>query len=137
MSPANPLQLSSGTEYGRKLLRARSSSSTSRSDGRYQSSPADFISSFYAVLNRWRSETAFESDPDKITAHPSFVALVNHAELVCPLIIQDLRMHPSKLVWVLDDAFPAEIPYISDALGDFEAMANAWIAWAENNGRTL
>lgn len=137
MALANPLRLNSGTAGGRKFLRARSSSSTSRSGGRYQSSPADFIGSFYAVLNRWRSETAFESDPDKITAHPSFAALVNHAELVCPLIIQDLRMHPSKLVWVLDDAFPDQIPYSDNAIGDFEAMANAWIAWAENNGRTL
>jgi hypothetical protein len=91
------------------VLRRRSS--TSKSGGRYEPSPTDFISSFYAVLNRWRSETAFESDPDRITAHSSFAALVRHADLVCPLIIQELRMAPSKLVWVLDDAFPHEIPY--------------------------
>jgi hypothetical protein len=46
-------------------------------------------------------------------------------------------MAPSKLVWVLDDAYPNEHPYSTDAIGDFEAMANGWIAWAENNGRTI
>lgn len=129
------MPLNSGTRSRKVVLRSRSSASKSR--GRYARTPSDFISSFYAVLNRWRSETAFLSDPDQITAHPSFAALVEHADLVCPLIIQELRMAPSKLVWVLDDAFPNDIPYSSDGIGDFEAMANAWIAWAENNGRTI
>ncbi|WLA78990.1 hypothetical protein [Bradyrhizobium elkanii] len=109
----------------------------SKSSGRYEASSIDFISSFYAVLNRWRSETAFESDPDSITAHPSFAALVEHADIVCPLIIQDLRMAPSNLVWVLDDAFPNETTYSPSDVGDFVAMSNGWIAWAEMNGRTL
>lgn len=134
MPQLKPLALNTGTRT-RTVFRRRSSAS--KSAGRYGRSSTDFIRSFYAVLNRWRSETAFLSDPDQITAHPSFSALVAHADLVCPLIIQELRMAPSKLVWVLDDAFPNESPYGSAAIGDFEAMANGWIAWAENNGRTL
>jgi hypothetical protein len=114
-----------GPPHGR-FVRVRQSAS--HSSGRYHRSPSDFIGSFYAVLNRWRSETAFESDPDRITAHVSFHALVSHAEDVCPLIIEDLRASPSMLVWVLDDAFPDESPYPAEAVGDFAAMANGWIA---------
>ena len=40
----------------------------SRAYGRYTASSIDFVSSFYAVLRRWKSETAIISDPDKIQA---------------------------------------------------------------------
>ncbi len=110
------------------------SSTSSHSNGTYTSSPSDFISAFYAVLRRWRSETAFCSDPDEITAHPSYKALVQHAPLVTDLIIDDLRISPSLLVWVLDDAYP-DRPYPEDAIGDIVQMSNAWISWAERRGQ--
>lgn len=133
MSPANALPSSSAPRSGRFMTHR---GSASKSAGRYRPSPNDFVKSFYAVLNRWRSETAFESDPEKITSHPSFLALVAHAHAVCPLIIEELRANPSMLVWVLDDAFN-ETPYSEDDVGDFEAMSNGWITWAERNGRAL
>lgn len=111
-------------------------SSSSYSAGTYKSSPTDFIGSFYAVLRRWKSETAFLSDPEEITAHPSFAALVGNAKLVLPLILDELRRSPSQLVWVLDDAI-GERPYPTEASGDITAMTEAWIAWGERNGRSL
>ena len=110
--------------------------SSSHSSGHYSPSRVDFIDFFYAVLRRWESETAFCSDPDKITGHPSFVALVQNAELVTHLIIHELQTNPSMLVWVLNDAY-GEKPYASDALGNITEMTNAWISWAERNGRIL
>jgi hypothetical protein len=112
-----------------------SRTSASHSAGIYRPSPRDFIGSFYAVLRRWRSETAFLSDPETITRHPSYKALVDNAELALPLIIDELRRSPSKLVWVLDDAID-EKPYLPEASGDIVAMTDAWIAWAERNGRS-
>jgi hypothetical protein len=108
----------------------------SRSYGKYTPSSIDFIHSFYAVLRRWKSETAFFSDPEKITSHPSYQALVKNAGLVLNLIIDELRVEPSLLVWVLDDAFP-DRPYSDDAVGDINEMTNAWIAWADRNGRQI
>lgn len=133
MPPANALATTSNMSSSR-LLRTRSSTS-SKSGGRYARSPNDFLNSFYAVLNRWKSETMFDSDPVRITAHPSYSALVRNAELVLPWIISELRSRPSKLVWVLDDAFPDEIVYPTSVVGDLKAMADCWIAWAENTGR--
>lgn len=114
----------------------RRSASSSNSSSKYKPTPYDFIHSFYAVLNRWQSETAFLSDPEKITAHQSFAALVENARLVTPLIIEELKTRPSILVWVLDDAF-GETPYPSSDIGNIRAMSEAWIAWAERNGFTL
>jgi hypothetical protein len=110
--------------------------SASLSSGRYQSSSVDFINLFYAALRRWRSETAIYSDPNKITSHPSFSAMVKNAELIAPLIIEELKIRPSLLVWVLDDAF-ADKPYPKSATGNIKEMTDAWIAWAENHGLVL
>lgn len=121
--------------YG-KYREQPSRSTASASSGQYQPSPLDFINSFYAVLRRWESETAFISNPDEITSHPSFRALVENADTVVSLIIGELKQHPSFLVWVLDDAF-GERPYPDEAMGDIPAMTEAWIAWAERNGRTI
>jgi hypothetical protein len=96
----------------------------------------DFVQRFYSLLNIWRSDTAFFSDPDLIVAHPAFQALVELAGDIVPLAIEDLRARPSNLVWVLDDAI-GEVEYPRDIIGDLVAMSNAWIDWAERNGRTL
>ena len=114
----------------------KAKSTSSRALGRYSPTPLDFIHAFYAVLRRWKSETAFLSDPEQITSHPSFKALVDNAKLVAPLIVEELRDRPSLLVWVLDDAF-SERPYHSTDAGNVRAMSEAWISWAERNGRTL
>lgn len=118
-----------------KVFRRRKATS-SESSGRYTPSPNDFVQSFYAVVRKWRSDTAFSSDPDQITGHAAFKALVDHADLVAPLIIDELRVRPSLLVWVLDDAI-SEKPYPEDAVGDIYQMTNAWIAWADRNGRHI
>lgn len=76
------------------------------------------------------------SDPLEIVGHPSYQALVDNASAVAPLIVEELRVHPSKLVWVLEDAFSIT-PYSASDNGNITAMTNAWIAWAERNGRTL
>jgi hypothetical protein len=126
-----PTAVQSTGKYDRKHI-----ATSPRSEGSYRPSIADFIVSFYAVLRRWQSETAFDSDPDAITSHPSFRAMVENAHLVTPLIIDELKTAPSILVWVLDDAYSFR-PYKDEDTGDITAMSNAWIAWAERNGLTL
>lgn len=118
-----------GLSYGKHYT-------ASNSSGSYRPSGHDFVTSFYATLARWQRETAFHSDPSDITGHPSFNALVDNALLFFSFIIDELRVQPSPLVWVLDDAF-REKPYADDAIGDFAQMSDAWIAWSERNGRTF
>lgn len=108
-------------------------STSSRSIGNYSPSPSDFISSFYAVLRRWQSETKFISDPNKITDHPCFKEIVANADNVKDLIVDELKREPSFLVWALDDAFN-EKPYPQAAIGNIKQMTEAWILWADRNG---
>lgn len=118
---------------GWRFYRSTATSSGSTA-AKYKPSEVDFVKSFYAVLRRWQSETLFLSDPDKITEHPSYKALVANATLVMPLIVAELQTEPSSLVWVLEDAF-RERPYADADVGDLQAMTNAWISWAHHNGR--
>lgn len=93
----------------------------------------DFVSSFFAVLNRWKSETRFLSDPEKITAHPSYLALVENAQKIIPLIRMELSREPSHLIWVLEDYFQIE-PYAPGDEGDVRKQSNRWLAYLDANG---
>lgn len=62
--------------------------------------------------------------------------MVENASLIMPLIIDELRVNPSILVWVLDEAYP-DRPYDENVAGDITQMSNAWIAWAERNGSSI
>lgn len=108
----------------------------SESCGTYTVSGRDFLDNFYDLLGRWRRDTRFFSDPDRITDHVAYKALLADADQYIPLIVDELRLGASLLVWVLDDAID-EQPYSSDVVGDIQEMSNGWIAWAERNGRTL
>lgn len=132
MSYLAPLPTS--TRYTGRYVKSRQT--TSRSPGVYTASATDFIASFYAVLRRWQSETAFESNPRRITQHPSYAALVSNAELVLPQIVGELRTKPSYLVWVLEAAI-GEKPYTADMTGDIKKMTQAWLDWASRNESRL
>ena len=124
--------IATGTNRSGASFLCHESSATS-SYGRYSPSARDFVHSFYAVLNRWNSETAFMSNSRQKKAHPSFSAMVENAELVLPLIVSELQRKPSHLVWVLEEAFK-EQPYSAEQEGDIPAMADAWVSWANNRG---
>ncbi len=110
----------------------RRTQTATKSYGHYTPSNRDFISSFYAVLRRWESETKFNSNPNEITAHPSYLALVQNAGLVLNLIKDELQRHPSFLVWVLEDHFD-ERPYVEGDQGDIDKMTDRWLSYLERS----
>jgi hypothetical protein len=111
----------------------RHPTTASKSVSVYIPSPEDFLASFSAVLNRWRKETKFFSDPQQIMNHPSFVALVKNADVVIPTICQELRSKPSNLVWVLEEFYGFD-PYVAGDEGDVKKQSNRWLDYFENNG---
>lgn len=113
--------------------RLRRTAIASQTNARYKPSSVDFIHSFYAVLRRWQSETSIFSDPTVITSHPSYEAIVNMGSKVVPLIIGELNLESSLVVFTLED-ITGEKPYSREEVGDIKAMANAWLLWAERDG---
>lgn len=98
--------------------------------GIYKPKADDFLGSFFAVLNRWKSETRFLSDPAAISDHPSFKALVDNAGKVLPLIKMELTREPSLLIWVLEDHF-GQNPYTPGDEGDIAKQTNRWITFLD------
>ena len=96
----------------------------------YTASYADFITDFYRYLQKWRSETMFESNLDTITHHPSYRSIVAMGGRALPLIVGELRIAPSLLVYALED-ITGERPYAPNIQGDIRAMSDHWVLWSE------
>jgi hypothetical protein len=96
----------------------------------YTSSFADFIADFHLYLQQWKSETAFDSDLDAITAHPGFQAIVALRERAVPLILNELRRGPSLLVYALEDINGGR-PYPASMAGNIRGMTDCWLLWSD------
>ena len=107
--------------------------SQSKPIGKYKPTGKGYIHSFHAVYSRWKSETRFESNPKNIISHTSFEVMVRMAREIpeiVSIIIQELRLEPSMLVWVLDKAL-GDSPYSAEDFGDIRKMSEAWVHRAE------
>lgn len=111
---------------GARRYFARNTNTKSR--GVYHPKADDFVGSFFAILNRWRSETRFLSDSSEIADHPSFKALVENAEKVIPLIKMELSREPSLLIWVLEDHFGMN-PYTPGDEGNVAKQSDRWLTF--------
>lgn len=98
--------------------------------GSYKSSYADFVTAFHDHLQKWKSETVFESNLDNIVSHPDYQAITRLGARVVPLILNELRTEPSLLVFMLED-ITGEKPYATNIQGDIRAMSDHWVLWME------
>jgi hypothetical protein len=64
----------------------------------YRATTDDYVTHFYAHLNKWRSETYYISSAHELMSHRSFKAIVGMGEAVLPLILDDLKRKPSMLI---------------------------------------
>ena len=81
----------------------------------------------------WKSETAFLSDPARITLHPAFQEIVSMGEAVVPLLLRDLQQKPSLWVWALPRITGAQ-PVAVENAGNIMKMSEAWLRWGKDNG---
>lgn len=98
----------------------------------YASSYSDFITHFHLRLQQWRSETAFDSNLDAIVSHASFRDIVGLGQRAVPLIIDELSIRPSLLVYALEDIV-GEQPYAPNTQGNIRAMTDYWLLWADRD----
>jgi hypothetical protein len=96
----------------------------------YISSHGDYITAFYQFLHKWVSETTFESNLDTITSHGAYRAIVAMGPRAVPLIVDELKIKPSLLVYAMED-ITGERPYAPNMQGNIRAMSDHWVLWAE------
>lgn len=57
---------------------------------------------FQNLLATWQDDTMFLSSVGDIIGHPAFQAIVSMGKSVSPFIVNEIRQHPSNLVWALN-----------------------------------
>lgn len=88
---------------------------------------------FRKLADEWRSATAFDSSPDRITRHEAYRAIVDLGEEVAPLILRDLKRRPELWFAALRELLNVD-PVRPEQRGNVRAMADAWLEWGQNHG---
>lgn len=116
-----------------KFLYCIDFSISASSTGRYKPTSVDYVSKFYSLLSKWRSETYFVSSPSKLQEHQSFKEILELGEKVIPLILLEMKEKPSLIMMALAK-ISGVVPYDPSEKGDLKAMTDAWLAWGQRQG---
>jgi hypothetical protein len=105
----------------------------SKSIRRRRSSQSDRYEKFQALTARWRENTAFLSNPEKIYADPSYREIVSMGRDALPLILFEMREHPDHWFDALRTITGVN-PIKSEHRGNMREMTSDWLRWAERHG---
>lgn len=98
-------------------------------------SPATpFIGEFYGLLTRVSIDTQISSNPSALAEHPALAYLATKAGEFQPFITSALKKgnYTLELVFMLNNIVDAQ-PFPDEAMGDINAMAQAWQNWLSEN----
>ena len=95
----------------------------------YRANSEDYITRFYKLVRKWRSDTALTSSLEEIVENPSFKEIVRMGNKAVPLIISELERQPDFLFVALS-LITGENPTSSQDQGDVYAMAMSWVEWS-------
>jgi hypothetical protein len=88
---------------------------------------------FRALAERWKSETAHQSNVAKRALHPAYQEIIGMGERAVPLLLAELQREPDDWFWALH-AITGANPVPPADRGDLRATAEAWLRWAREKG---
>lgn len=88
---------------------------------------------FDALAERWKKETAHQSNIAKRALHPAYQEIIGMGERVVPLLLAELRREPDDWFWALQ-AITGANPVGAANRGYLRAMAAAWAQWGLEKG---
>ncbi len=91
------------------------------------------LARFHALVQRWKKETAHQSNVAKRALHPAYQEIIGMGAGVVPLLLGELRREPDDWFWALH-ALTGANPVPPACLGNLRAMAEAWIEWGRQKG---
>lgn len=97
----------------------------------------DLANRFNALACHWKRERGISSSLSKAIMSPSYQKIIGMGPDAIPIIlnrIKDEGDHPNYWFWALE-MLTGENPVSEDDLGDFRAMASAWLSWGYENGK--
>jgi hypothetical protein len=91
------------------------------------------LAGFQTLAERWKKETAHQSNMAKKALHPAYQEIIGMGERVVPLLLAELRREPDDWFWALH-AITGANPVPPTNRGNLQAMAEAWIEWGLKKG---
>jgi hypothetical protein len=91
------------------------------------------VAHFHTLAQRWKQETAHQSNMAKKALHPAYQEIIGMGERVVPLLLAELRREPDDWFWALH-AITGANPVPAASRGNLRAMAEAWLQWGSEKG---
>jgi hypothetical protein len=127
----DPVQVASDTNF-----RAEISATLSRIREQAKAK-FDLANRFNALAAQWSRERGISSSLSKVALCPSYQKIIGLGPDVVPLILQRLEEeneHPDYWFWALE-SITHDNPVSEGDVGNFRAMAKAWLAWGHSHGK--
>lgn len=89
---------------------------------------------FSGLVASWHRERGISSSITRITATDAYLKIIGMGQRALPLILKQLKAEGEKPDhwFVALHAITNENPVSPEIRGNMKAMANAWLAWADN-----
>jgi hypothetical protein len=90
---------------------------------------------FRYLVEQWRVERGVASSTTEILLCPSYQSIIGMGQRAVPLILAEIEAEgddPDQWFWALQVITRAN-PVAEEDEGNFNAMAQSWIAWARNH----
>jgi hypothetical protein len=94
---------------------------------------ADIDRRFHRLVDEWKDGTRFLSSIHDMVSHPAYLQIIGMGQEALPLLINELRREPDHWFVALQ-AITGTNPIPFSACGNVDAMARAWLNWAEKRG---
>ncbi len=86
------------------------------------------------LLERWRDETAYLSDSDRMTTHPAYQALIALGLAALPSLFRYLEQTKDGHLTTALTAITGAHPLRPEEAGRMDKIAERWLRWAEDHG---
>lgn len=85
------------------------------------------------LADEWRQATVFLSSITQKILHPAYQKIIGFGDRALPFLVGELRNSGGYWFWALN-AISRDDPVPPGMQGNYQAMKDAWIEWAEQRG---
>jgi len=85
---------------------------------------------FHALAAEWMERGKYLSNTVQIALIPAYQRIIGLGRPVVPLILEELRREPRQWFWALEK-ITGQDPVPVEARGNVQKMADAWVAWGQ------
>lgn len=91
-------------------------------------------SRFDRLAREWKAFESPGSSAMELAMHPAYQHIIGMGPVPIPWIVEELEREPDHWFWALHCLSGGIDPVPPTDRGDIEAMSQAWIQWAKENG---